>query len=317
MNGMEKKIKMIELLGKKNLTPEEKKTLRSLIQDKELKEIHDLYITTSQTLTHISTDELSDYILVRNNLDPVDNVIHSKINRIEDHLRECTRCTDEFRMLNQELSDIEVHVSEKLENRRDSSVFTPAITGKFFRSGILVSTIIVLGFLYLVVFSLSEFTTPDSYKYARDFDENYYVTRGRATDEFQRSTLALENRNYPEAIKYLQNDIRKNENDETIFYSHYILGITFLKASEKDLAGLFPSYDASMVKEGINNLEKSIEMNNSGRYNNIIYESYYHLGRGSLMLNDKISARKYFTLVVGNKGSRMEKADEILKGLSN
>ncbi|RPH72117.1 hypothetical protein EHM76_05950 [bacterium] len=314
---MDKKNTLLGLLEKKNLDNDEKELLKSLLNDEELKSFYDIYFNTESAFKkgeHISIDDLRDYILIKNNLSPENEGIYNKITIIEDHLRSCSECTEEFAFLNSEFNDIENHVAKDFKKRQES-VFTPFLTSKFYWSRYVVTLIAIAAFIYLIAFSLSEFTTPAAYKYAFKINEEYYVTRGRATDEFQRSTAAFEEKNYEKAISSLEKDITAHPDDATIFYSYYILGITYLQASGKDYLGLFPSYDTEMVNKGITYLNSSLEKNSSGNFENITFDIYYQLGRAHLMLNNIDSARHFFSLVIEKKGSRMLEAEEILKGL--
>ena len=312
---MDKKNILLGLLEKKNLSVDEKKLLKSLLNEDELKSFYDTYYTAARAfeqINHINTDDLRDYVLIKNNLAPEDNNIYSKQTDIENHLRNCGECTEEFAYLNMEFNDIEAHITKELKEKNDS-VFTPFLSGKFQWTRYFVSLLVIAGFVYLTAYMLSEFTTPSAYKFASEFSEEYYITRGRSTDEFLQSASALESGNYREAIGYLEKDIVLNSSDATIFYSHYILGITYLNASAKDVAGLFPSYDAAMVNKGINHLKISLQKNTSGRFENITGDIYYHLGRGYLMQNNIDAARSNFSLVVKMKGSRMYEAEKILR----
>jgi len=314
---MDKKNLLLGLIEKKTLNDQDKALLKTLLDEKELRDFYDLYFKTGEALNegvHISIDDLRDYVLVKNNLPPENQSIFSRINSIEDHIRQCTSCKLEFTTLNSEFTDIDNYITGQFREKKEA-VFTPLLSRKIFRSGFLVAAVVIIGFLYLVVFSLSEFTTPAAYKFASGYNEDYYVTRGRATDDFQKATFAYEEGRLSDAINYLETDIRNNPNDGTIFYSHYILGITYLRAAGKDILGLFPSYDPELAKNGLRHLNLAVEKNTSGKFNNITTESYYHIGRAYLMLNDPSAAKKYFSLVIKNKGSRMNEAEQILSGI--
>ncbi|MCK7526438.1 MAG: hypothetical protein MZV64_56980 [Ignavibacteriales bacterium] len=68
-------------------------------------------------------------------------------------------------------------------------------------------------------------------------DEDFYTTRGRTSELFQRGLDAIDRKDYDSAIQYLNDDVNKNQNDESIFYTHFILGITYVNKAESDFLG--------------------------------------------------------------------------------
>ncbi len=175
------------------------------------------------------------------------------------------------------------------------------------------TSIIALGLVYLSLYIISSFTTPEFYKDAAiNSESEFSVNRGRATEDFQNSLKALDKNNFDEAISYLQKDIKNNPDDETIFYSYYILGLANLETSEHDVLGLFPGYNTNKTEKGVEYLKESIRKNESGKFINIKLNSYFYLAKASLMLNDKISAENYLKLVISGRGSKMEEAQKLL-----
>jgi len=162
-------------------------------------------------------------------------------------------------------------------------------------------TILIIG--YVGLFSISSITTPYYEKnvFAQGEDE-FYTTRGRTSVLFQQGLNSIENGEYEKAIKFLNEDILENKNDRSIFYSYYIIGITYLKAAESDFVGLFKSFDKQDVNLAISNLRESIDKNNSGDYENLKLDSYYYIGRAYLLIEDADSARSGFQKVIDGKG---------------
>jgi tetratricopeptide (TPR) repeat protein len=157
---------------------------------------------------------------------------------------------------------------------------------------------------------------PKYKKYASlDKAADFYLTGERASKEFQKSMIAIQNRDYESAIKFLSNDIQNNNEDEDIFYSYYILGIVHLESAETSFLDLFPKYNKNAVESGISDLKMSIQKNKSNRGNEIIFDSYFLLGKAYLMLDNVSEARKYFRFVVDSNSSKAEEAKEILSYL--
>jgi tetratricopeptide (TPR) repeat protein len=315
--------KILNLLQKVNLSAEEQEQLNSLVEnDVEGKEFYNTYTKLHSALRspHISYEALKDYILHKNNIVPDDKNIINRIPEIELHLKKCKRCIREFETLNQEYSELELFLSDKLSKEKSTVADKEEIVNIPPRSWkipvYLFVSMIVLGFIYLSLFVASNIFTPTNYKLAILEDKSeFYITRGRASEEFQESLKALEYKDYTRAISHLEKDIDKNPNDPTIFYSHYILGLTYLESAEKNYAGLFTSFNEKDVKQGLDNFAQCIEKNTSGKFPDITYNAYFYSAKGSLILNDIESTKKYLKIVIEEKGSKMLEARKLLNEL--
>ena len=250
---MDKKEKILELLGRENPTEAEKEELEKLIkQDEELREFAITYEQLEKVVnhsSHLSEDLLGEYILHKNGLRLDDHSIIERVPFIEQHLRECQQCAELFKDLNLEYSDVENFVSETFTGEKSTaseSIDLPrqVSASRYKTPRYAFASILVAGFIYLVLYIISSFTTPEYYSDAAiRQDSQFSINRGRATENFQNSLKALEQDKYGQAITFLQKDIEENPNDETIFYSYYIIGLSYLKTAEHDFLGLFPRYN--------------------------------------------------------------------------
>lgn len=321
MNNSEK---ILELLEKKNLTGEEKILLQNLLKEPGNKHFAGLYKNIEETVkssAHLSADEIADYVLVKNKMEPENKNIHGRIPFIENHLRTCIKCEDEFKMFNAEYSDAEVFLSAEMHQDKDvkeeTIVRREAVRSrrKFFIPGYAFASAAVL-FAAAVLFLTSYFSQPQFYDAAKIGDnQEYFVTRGRASDEFQQSLKALEEENYNEAIVNLKEDIKNNPGDETIFYSHYILGLAYLQTAENSFFGLFSSFDKTKAEQALVHFQTAVQLNNSGRYDNINLNALYYSAKANLMLGNLDLAKNELNTVVENKGGKMEEAKKILSSL--
>lgn len=320
---MNKFDEILNLLQKKNLSEREDSLLNSLINsDPESKEFYNTYnkINSAFKSSHISYDDLRDYILYKNKMEPADKGIANRIPEIEIHLKKCEQCVEEFKVLNQEYSDLELFLSEKLfEGKSDFTgknkfASTPQRTWK--KPVYLFASMIVIGFVYLSLLIASDIVTPANYKLASLEDKSeFYVTRGRATEEFQESLKALEDKDYDKAISYLQKDIDQNPEDQTIFYSYYMLGLAYLESSEESYAGLFTSYNENSVKKSLHSFDMCIEKNDSGNFPDITYNAHFYTAKACLILNDVKSAKQCLNIVIKGKGSKISEAQTLLSKL--
>jgi TolA-binding protein len=308
---------LFDLLGKRDLTPEEKSQLNSILcQDEEAKKYHDFYLKIENTVknsSHIDEEDLAEYILFMNQTGEGKDLRGSLIPKIEEHLRKCSRCMDEFRRLNEEYSEVDNFL---LSERINEPAAVNKNKSQSSRLKYLISSSAAAAALYLLLLLISNLSSPSYYKFAGLKNESeFYITRGRVTNYFQESIKALEENDFPSAIKSLKKDINSSPDDETIFYSYYIIGLSYMKQAEKNYMGLFPSYDQQAAKDALKNFQAAIEKNTSGKYPNITLNACFYAGKVNLMLDDLSSAKDYFRKVVENKGSKMKEAGDILKEL--
>ena len=269
---------------------------------------------------HPDIEEIGNYILYKNGIEPENKLIIKMIPKIELHLRKCNECNKLFLELNNEYSELDTFLNDheplSIENKSEHIKIPANAHIKYFSFK---SVSIVLAFtfvLYLGTFSVSKMVTPPSLKYT-DLENisDLYETRGRVTYDFQESLKAFENRDYEGTVKWLKKDLVYNHEDETIFYSHYILGLAYLKSAQTDILGLFPSYNNIKVNQGISAFNKALELNNSGKFRNINLDIYFFLAKADLMLNNVKEAKENLKKVVGEKGSKLNEAKKILSGL--
>jgi TolA-binding protein len=318
MNNQEK---IAALLLKENLSEEEKLLLEKLAEeDEDAAKFINTYKKLNKFVnnsSHLSFEEISDYILIKNNLSPEDQNIIKLVPKIEDHLRNCSKCTEEFKLLNAEFSSIETFVGQELN--KEEKVNAPAhLTGKrkinFYRYAFL--SLIILGMLYGMMFTVSKLSAPKYYDLASiNSKPDFYTTRGRATNDFLKSLNALDEGDVNKAIVCLKDDIKKNPDDKTIFYSYYILGLTYLDNSGKNILGLFPHYDSYSAEQAAKNFQTAMDKNNSGNYRNITLDACFYLAKSNIMLNKLKDAKEELTMVIKEKGSKMEEAEKILNAL--
>ena len=319
---MDTKDKITELLGRQNLTTEEKQELQTLIaNDEELNKFAALYRQLSATVSHsshLSEEEISEYILYQNGMTADKESIIKRIPFIKTHLRHCTNCSEIFREMNSEYSNIDSFVSGVIV--QDRKIPDKALSFSTTASGRRHNTprfafvsVLIIAFIYISLYFISSFSTPAYYDDAGIKDKSEFsINRGRASEYFQNSLKALEKNDYDNAIDYLKKDIRQNPDDETIFYSYYIMGILYLETAEHSFLGLFPGYNSERAEKGREYLKESIQKNNSDKFNNIRLNSYFYLSKASLMLNDRKSARAYLKIVIQEKGGKMDEAKKLL-----
>lgn len=313
--------KLIELLDKEIISKDEKYLLDKMIRNNpEAKKINDAYLSLKNSLKrneHIDEELMAEYVMHKNNLSS-ERLIVLLANKIEDHIRKCVQCENLFEELNSDYCDVDAFVSqsvvEQVKEEKTAALKSPFLFNNISAAKYAFASLAAVVVLYLGLFAVSSFTTPDYKKSFLD-GEDFYSTRGRTSEFFQRGLDAIDRKDYSSAIQYLNDDVSKNQNDESIFYTHFVLGITYVNKAESDFLGLFKSFNKEDVAKGIENFKRSIELNNSGRFDNLKLDAHYFIGKSYLMIDDKTSAREHLQSVADGKGSYYKKAEELLKEL--
>jgi tetratricopeptide (TPR) repeat protein len=322
---MEKFDKILELLEKKSLSEEEQKLLKQFADsDEGIKSFVSSYMILTDSLSvsgHVPTDLIASFVLFEKGDDSENKVAAVLSQKIKSHLAECSTCNEEYTSLLNEYSDISEHVEKAIHSEPVSKVeekaFLPSAIFKgasTFRYAF--ATLSVLIVAYVGLFFISSGLTPGYKKniFANE-QEDFYKTRGRTSPLFQQGLNAIDKSDYSRAIEFLSEDIQKHQNERSIFYSHYIIGITYLKASEKDFFGLFKSYDRENVNLAIANLKESIDKNNSGDYESLKLDAYYYIGRAYLLSDERDSSISSLQKVVDGKGKYSKEAANLISDL--
>ncbi len=315
MNELER---ILELLDKDSLTSGENEFLLSALKNPEARNIQKTYLRLKNSLKlneHIDEELMAEYVLYKNNLTS-EKLIVILSHKIENHLSVCTKCKDLFRELNSEYSNVDTFVANSItQNQVDGIVFNPTKAGvikKFRAIKYAFASVTAIALIYLGLFFVSSITTPD-YKESFLDGEDFYITRGRVSESFQRGLDAIDNKNFDTAIKYLKKDIAENAENESIFYTHFILGITYINKAENNYLGLFKSFDRIDVEKGIESFNKSIQLNTSGSFDNLNLDAQYYIGKAYLLIDDIPSAKEHLKIVVDEKGGFYKKAEALLK----
>jgi len=322
MVAMEKFDKILELLEKNSLTPVEKQLLEEFSEsDEEIKSFIVMYRSLNNSLStseHINPDLLASYILFEMGDESNNKLILSIRQKIKSHLDKCTICKNDYNELVKEYSEIQKHVSNSVArtsqfSSKKKNIFIPSFVKPSSTFRYAFATLAVFVVAYFGLFIVSTSITPD-YKnnIFTNEQEDFYKTRGRTSPLFQQGLNAIDKSDYSRAIEFLSEDIQKHQNERSIFYSHYILGITYLKASEKDYIGLFKSYDRENVNLAIANLKESVDKNNSGDYESLKLDAYYYMGRAYLLNDERDSAITNFQKVIDGKGRYSKESAQLI-----
>lgn len=312
--------KILDLLNKAELSGSEKAELDKLLSDipdsgKIVRTFNSLKGVFGKN-SHLDETLLGEYILFKNNMLEEKRSMLLLERKIEDHLRNCERCINIVKDLNIEYEEVDSFLSKTIIKTSSDRVLQTETSGIFRKISAVkyaFASIAAIAVFYIGMLATSSVFVPDYKKHAVSEDErDFYNTRGRTSELFQRSLDAIDKKEYDNAIRFLEEDVNVNKEEASIFYSHFILGVTYIQSSESSFLGTFKSFNKQKVDEGIRNLQKAIELNTSGKYNNLNYDAHYFIGKAYLLVDNYQSARENFEIVVNNKGSYYKKAKQLL-----
>jgi tetratricopeptide (TPR) repeat protein len=326
MVAMEKFEKILELLEKKSLTDSEMQLLNEFSDsDAEIRSFINLYGDLNTFLSgskHIHTELLSSYILYEMGDEPENKLIPLIRKKIKSHLDECLICNEEYTFLINDYNEVKEHVNKSVSREvtqnklhENKSSFIPVFFKQSgFRYAFTTLAVLIVSFVGLIYVSSS--ITPEFKKdLFQTESEDAYLTRGRTSPLFQQGLNALDEKDYLKAIEFLSKDISEHKSEKSIFYSHYILGLTYLRASESDIFGLFQSYEKENVNLAIASFKEALDKNDSGSYESLKLDTYYYLGRAYLLVDNRDSAISSLQEVIEGKGKFSNDAQQIINDL--
>ena len=164
----------------------------------------------------------------------------------------------------------------------------------------------------------SYYGTPSYKKNVFEFEAiNISLIQNRDNELYKQGLTAFIRDDYDRAIGLLMEDIILNQNDSTVYHSHQLLGIAYLKSSENNILGTFKSYNHLRVKEGIENLTTFIEKNESGVNDRASIDAHYYIAKAYLSIDELEEAKKHLQIVMEKRGKYYSDAVKILNGFKN
>jgi len=322
---MDKYLNIVRILEKAEVTEQEEDYLEKRSnEDAEVKYFIEVYAKLEQVLKsseHIDIEILSEFILYYDgDLDAAEYIPYIT-DRIEDHLTACSKCNNEYIKLTREFDQLDDYISkslttsEDIEYENEPSIFK-RIRRTNFRAGF--TAIILLVITYMGMVLTSNYTTLPYKKNIFEFKEDFNSFNGkRSTETFNKGINALSNEEFETSIGYFREDVIKHSIDSTIYYSHYLLGLAYLKSSENTILGTFTSYDHIRAGEGIQNLLLAINQNKTGEYSRLTNDAHYYIAKGYLAIDEIDLAIEHLQIVIDLRGSYYSDAVRILKAIED
>jgi len=309
---MDKFEKILNLIDENKTAGEIKETFP---EEKDFIETYGKLRNIIEKGSHIPIEILGEYVEFLNTPNSNLKIEHFKP-IVEEHLKSCNRCQNDFKILNAEFDRIKDYVNNKLIARKSpkekKSIFTNFLKKKFIYS--LAPAAIVVGIL-LFLFNAS-FLTPDSVRVIyNNASEIVTITRGEATPYFQKFVSAIENNNLNLAAYFIDREI-KNSYSPTIFYSYYLAGLTHLNIARRSIGKLFLGINSTELEKAINYFKLSLKTNKFKEFENIKLKTYFYLGSSYFLAGNYSLAREFLTKVEKAKGNYFKEAKIILNSLN-
>ncbi|MCH8033823.1 MAG: hypothetical protein IH950_08740 [Bacteroidetes bacterium] len=322
---MEKFEKVIHILEREVIPYEDKEYLKRIAaEDIDIKNFISVHSKLKRILNsscHLDMEILAEFILYYDGDLGAAEYIPQITDKIEDHLTECSVCNNLYLSFTEELQRVDdfvfsaINDDEDIEFPKKPPVFS-RIRKTNFRAAF--TAIILLLITYLGMMITSYYGTPSYKKNVFEFEAiNISLIQNRDNELYKQGLTAFIRDDYDRAIGLLMEDIILNQNDSTVYHSHQLLGIAYLKSSENNILGTFKSYNHLRVKEGIENLTTFIEKNESGVNDRASIDAHYYIAKAYLSIDELEEAKKHLQIVMEKRGKYYSDAVKILNGFKN
>ena len=322
---MEKYEKIIHILEREVIPYADKEYLKRIAtEDIDIKNFISIHLKLKRILnysSHLDMEILAEFILYYDGDLNAAEYIPQLTDKIEDHLVECSDCNNLYLKFNKEFQHVDNFVAkainddEDFENQKKPQVisnsrktnFKPALTA-----------FILLLIAYFGMMITSYYTTPSYKKNVFDFEAiNISELQNRDSELYKQGMTTFKNNDYDRTITLLMQDITQNKDDSTICFSHYLLGIAYLKSSENNILGTFKSYDHFRIDEGIQNLMHFIDKNEAGVHERASIDAHFYIAKAYLSIDAIEKAKTHLKVVLEKRGKYYSDAMEILNALEN
>jgi tetratricopeptide (TPR) repeat protein len=141
-----------------------------------------------------------------------------------------------------------------------------------------------------------------------------FVTRGEGPNLFTGGFIAFHEGNYEQAIIMLEEAIAANPENNSVFFAHYLTGLSYLFSAKKEVLGRFERLDRRMVQKGIGSLQAAYEGTDDLRTRE---DCLWYTGKAFLMLDEPEQAKTTFTEVVDLNARRFRSARRMVEEIDN
>ena len=322
---MEKFEKVIHILEREVIPHEDKEFLKRIAaQDIDIKNFISIHLKLKQIFNsscHLDMEILAEFILYYDGDLDAAEYIPQITDKIEDHLAECSECNKLYLRFNNEFQQVEDFVSKTINDSEEIEIEkNPPVVYKTRRSNIKAAftAFIILIIAYFGMMITSYYSTPSYKKNIFEFDViNTSLSQNRDTEFYTEGLTAFIKEDFDGAINLLMEDIIQNQKDSTLYYSHFLLGIAYLKSAENNILGTFKSYDHLRVNEGIQNLLIYIKENEVAANERASIDAHYYIAKAYLSIDAIEDAKSHLQIVVEKRGKYYSDAVKILNAFED
>jgi len=322
---MEKFEKVIHILEREVIPNEDKEFLKRIAaEDIDIKNFISIHLKLKRIFgssCHLDMEILAEFILYYDGDLDAAEYIPKITDKIEDHLSECSDCNKLYLRFSEEFQQVDDFVSkaindtEEFEIQKNQPVFYKTRSTNLKAA---FTAFIILIIAYFGMMLTSYYSTPSYKKNIFEFDAiNNSLFQSRDTDFYMQGLKAYYKEDFDGAINLLMEDIIQNQKDSTLFYSHFLLGIAYLKSSENNILGTFKSYDHLRVNEGIQNLMIFIKENEVGVNERASIDAHYYIAKAYLSIDAIEDAKTHLQIVIDKRGKYYSDALEILNAFED
>jgi len=325
LSEMEKYEQVIDILEQEAIPDEDKEVLKRIAtEDIEIKNFISIHLKLKRIFNsscHLDMEILAEFILYYDGDLDVADYMPQITDKIEDHLADCSVCNNLYLKFNEEFQQVDNFVSKTMNDNEDFElqIKSPDITKSKrnnFKTALTAFLLLVIAYFGMMI--TNYYSTPSYKKNIFEFEViNNSLIQSRDTKYYKQGLIAFEKENYDVAIGLLMEDIILNENDGTIFYSHYLLGISYIKSSENNIIGTFKSYNHLRINEAIHHLMIFIENYEGTDNERTRVDAHYYIAKAYLSIDAIEEAKTHLQIVKENRGKYYSDAVEILNYFKN
>ena len=322
---MENFEKVIHILEREVIPYEDKEYLKRIAtEDIDIKNFISIHLKLKRIFNsscHLDMEILAEFILFYDGDLDAAEYIPQITDKIEDHLAECSDCNNLYITFTEEFQQVDNFVSKAINDNEDfENQKKPPVIFKIrktnFKAPLTAFFLLIIAYFGMMI--TSYYSTPSYKKNIFEFDTiNNSLIQSRDTEFYNNGLTAFKKDDYDGAIGLLMEDIILNQNDGTIFYSHFLLGIAYIKSSENNILGTFKSYNHLRVNEGIENLLTFIEKNEGGANERASIDAHYYIAKAYLSIDAIEEAKTHLQIVMEKRGKYYSDAVEILNVLED
>ena len=322
---MDKLEKVIHILEQEVLQYEDREYLKRIAtEDIDIKNFISVHLKLKRIFNsscHLDMEILSEFVLYYDGDLDAAEYMPQITDMIEDHLADCSVCNNLYLKFNEEFQQVDSFVAKAINDNKDfENRKRPPVISKIRKTNLraALTAFIILIIAYFGMMITSYYSTPSYKQNIFEFGAiNNSLVQSRDTELYKQGLTTYKIEDYDGAIGILIEDIILNQNDSAVFYSHFLLGIAYLKSSENNILGTFKSYDHVRVNEGIQNLLIFIEKNNGSVNERTSFDAHYYIAKAYLSIDAIEAAKIHLQIVTENRGKYYSEAMEILNVLEN